>query len=72
MGTYDGTTATLYLDGTAVALGSASPSSNTDTSKLRIGDFAYTGFYLPGAVDEVRIYDRALTATEVVEVFGDN
>jgi len=72
-GTYDGATVQLYLDGAAVAPGTpatltinyAQPNQN-----FYIG--AYQGscqFGFAGDVDEVRIFNRALSAGEIHDVF---
>jgi len=63
--TYDGTTARFFLDGTEVA---SKPFSGDigDSDTWRIGAYGSTptGFF-NGALDEVKIYDRALSASEI-------
>jgi Concanavalin A-like lectin/glucanases superfamily/Bacterial Ig-like domain/Bacterial Ig domain len=63
--TYDGTTARFYIDGTQVASRSVSYSiGNSDT--WRIGAYGSpVGGFFDGSIDDVRIYNRALSATEV-------
>ena len=64
-GTYDGTTLRLYVDGVEVANQSQSGLIETSSAALTIGgDFLY-GQYFTGLIDEVRIYDRALSAAEI-------
>jgi PKD repeat protein len=70
-GTYDGATVRLYVDGAQVGNGTpgvtAIPYARDDDT-LAIGTYpqcANSGFDFPGAVDEVRVYNRALTAPEV-------
>ena len=63
--TFDGSTARYYIDGTQVAsrsVGYPIGSSNV----WRIGAYASpaTGFF-DGLIDDVRVYDRALSAAEV-------
>ena len=63
--TYDGTTARFYVDGVETA--SAPYVGNVgDATTWRIGAYGspVTGF-LDGHVDNVRIYDRALSASEI-------
>jgi len=69
--TFDGTTRTIYLDG--VAVGSDTPSvpnaaTNADPEIGRT-DAAYNE-YFDGDIDEVRIYSRALSSTEVAALYG--
>ena len=63
--TYDGTSASLYLDGSIVA-SSAFAGDVGDSSTWRIGAYGATptGFY-GGTIDDVRIYDRALGADQI-------
>ncbi len=56
-------TITLYLDGLPVATGQMDVATLPD-STLRMGYLDYQR-RLTGAVDEVRVYDRALTAREI-------
>lgn len=68
--TKDGTTATLYLDG--ISQGTDTTSNSWDTGdSVRIGvigldrlDCGFNGF-----IDEVAIYDRALSAEEVLQLY---
>lgn len=67
-GTYDGTTAQLFLNGTQVA--SAGKSWNTvpvaANGGIHIGrGDATTAYPFTGAVDDVRIYNRVLSAEEI-------
>jgi hypothetical protein len=68
--TYDGTTQRFYVNG--VLVGSNTPnqgSTNVITQSngsLRIGgDASSTGEFFNGMIDEVRIYNRALSAAEI-------
>jgi hypothetical protein len=79
-GTFDGATARLYVDGLAVGGGTAAlsgigyglPSGND----LLIGNYAESacpgvGFSLANsAIDEVELYSRALSATEIWDIFN--
>jgi hypothetical protein len=63
--TYNGSTQNLYVNGALV--GSRPQSGGIDVSdgKLRIGGNAVWGEYFTGYIDEVRIYSRALTQSEI-------
>ena len=63
--TYDGTTLRLYLNGTLAATKTTSGSIPFTSSPLRIGGNAVWGEYFSGLIDEVRVYNRALSATEI-------
>jgi PKD repeat protein len=63
--TYGGSTATLYVNGTAVATQAASGPMPTSTDPLRIGGDSLFGEFFTGLIDEVRIYNRALSAAEI-------
>ena len=63
--TYDGTTARFYIDGTQVATTTYTGNVG-DSNSWRIGAYGATatGFF-DGNIDNVRIYDRALSAAEI-------
>jgi hypothetical protein len=64
-GTYDGTTLRLYVNGTQIASQAFAGSIITSTSPLRIGGNSVWGEYFTGRIDDVRIYNRALTAAQI-------
>ena len=66
--TLSGTTATFYVNGTAVDTNTAmtlNPSSLGATTQNYIGKSQWPDPYLAATIDEFQIYDRALTAAEV-------
>jgi PKD repeat protein len=63
--TYDGSTQKLYVNGALVGSRSQSGSIDTSTGKLRIGGNSIWGYFFAGYIDEVRIYNRALSAAEI-------
>jgi hypothetical protein len=73
-GTWDGTTMNLYRNGALVATGTpGGPMPSADFLKVVIGkrhDTAGTTNFFPGRIDEARIYNRALTATEVLALYN--
>ncbi len=63
--TYDGTTQRLYVNGTQVSTLAISGTILTSNSPLKIGGNSIWGEWFAGLIDEVRVYNRALTATEI-------
>jgi len=61
--TFDGTTATLYLNGQEVGSGAFSLDNGT-TAEMRIGSYNSNSPTFNGDMDEVRIYNRALTQAD--------
>jgi hypothetical protein len=69
-GTYDGSTLRLYVNGNQVAAQTVSAAIRTSTAPLRIGGNSIFGQFFRGRIDEVRIYNRALTPSEVQTVMN--
>ena len=63
--TWDGGVVRLYLDGAEIATHAATGSLATGTGELRIGGNSLQGQFFSGIIDEVRIYDRALTPSQI-------
>jgi uncharacterized protein (TIGR03437 family) len=63
--TYDGKVLRLYVNGTQVSSRALAGSVATSAGALRIGGNAVWGEYFSGMIDEVRIYNRALTGSEI-------
>jgi fibronectin type 3 domain-containing protein len=63
--TYDGTTQRLFVNGTQTASSAVSGAISTSTSPVKIGGNAIWPEWFNGLIDEVRIYDRALTAAQI-------
>ncbi|HEY6503024.1 MAG TPA: Ig-like domain-containing protein [Chitinophagaceae bacterium] len=64
--TYDGTTMRLYINGVQVSTFATTGNITVTTDPLRIGGTtALTAQYFAGLIDEVRIYNRALTQAEI-------
>ena len=73
VGTYDGANLRLYVDGTQVASAAATGSMPVTTDQLVIGSKTPTstaGDHFNGKIDDVRIYNYALTAAEVTTLNG--
>lgn len=66
VGVYDGSTGNLYVDGTPETPKSVSGSILHSSTHLNIGhDSVNPSRYFDGVIDEVRIYNRALTSAEI-------
>lgn len=64
--TYDGTALNLYVNGQLAQSTPSSGNITTSTNPLRIGgDTVYPDEYFNGLIDDVRIYNRALNASEI-------
>jgi RHS repeat-associated protein len=70
--TYDGASVTLYLNGAYAATITQAGSITFGGTEVTLGmtDPTYTNSEWPGAVDEMRIYDRPLSAWEVSLLYG--
>ncbi|MDY6769710.1 MAG: LamG domain-containing protein [Candidatus Nanohaloarchaea archaeon] len=64
-GTYNGSQCAVYLDGTPVQTVDQTGSVNTAATTLGIGNTPGNSNYLDGTVDDVRLWNRSLTAEEV-------
>jgi PKD repeat protein len=65
-GTFDGQSIKLFVNGAQVAEQSVTGTIPASSGVLRIGGNAIWGEFFKGYIDEVRIYNRALSATEIV------
>ena len=63
--TYDGTTLRLYVNGTQVASTAHTGSIAISTNPLQIGGDSLYGQYFTGLIDNIRVYNTALTATQI-------
>jgi hydrogenase maturation factor HypE len=63
--TYDGATLRLYINGVQVASRGQTGPIVTSSSPLRIGGNSVWGEFFKGYLDEVRVYNRALTTSEI-------
>ncbi len=65
VGTYDGSTQRIYLNGVQVASTSLSGAISTSTDPLSIGSWDGTMEYFNGVIDEAAVYRTALSASRV-------
>jgi len=63
---YNGTSLVLYVNGVQAATRAVSGSIVTSAGALRIGGNAVWSEWFNGLIDDVRVYNRALSAAEVV------
>jgi len=63
--TYDGTTLRLYVNGALAGSRAVASPLITSTGVLRIGGNNVWGEWFAGLIDEVRLYNKALSATEI-------
>ena len=63
--TYDGSTLRLYVNGTQVASTAHTGAIATSTNPLQIGGDSLYGQDFAGLIDEVRVYNVALTAAQI-------
>ncbi len=68
--TFDGTTATFYIDGSATGSGPFSFASDTESPVVFGACQGNGGNPFNGALDEVRLYNRALSQEEVASLAG--
>lgn len=70
VGTHNGTTGSIYVDGVLCASGPL-PAIGNAAGSITIGGFAGgQGYYFLGRIDDVRIYNRALSDGEISELFA--
>jgi len=55
----------IYVDGVHASSTSVSGAMDADSGQIFIGKDDYTGRFFNGSIDDVRIYDRALSASEI-------
>jgi hypothetical protein len=67
--TYGGGTLSLYVDSILVDSIPATGNICTSSAPFQLGSFSQGDAFFDGALDEVRIYDRALSAGEILSHF---
>ncbi len=63
---YDGTNVIVYADGTEITSG-ARALNTADTNTFKIGE--WNGAYFDGLIDEMVLYDRALSSSEIAQAY---
>ena len=69
--TYDGSNAKWYKDGAFMGMSAMTGNLVQRQSSLKMGNDAANSQPYKGALDDVRIYNRALTATEVQQLYAE-
>ena len=64
-GTYDGAALRLYANGSLVSSQAQTGGIQVTNGALRIGGNNYWGEFFRGKIDEIRIYNRVLSASEI-------
>lgn len=70
VGTYDKTTIKLYINGVLVNSKAHSTSMTVNNNPILIGKSGYNEFF-NGKIDDLRIYDRAISDAEVTQLFNE-
>jgi len=68
---HDGTNATLYLNGNGLGTQTVNAVSSTAGNSFNIGRFTGGGYYWNGYLDEVALFNRALTSSEVSNIYSN-
>jgi hypothetical protein len=65
VGTYDGATQRLYVNGALVASAALTGAASSSTYPLMIGSWVGSNEYFAGRIDEVAVYNKVLSAAQV-------
>lgn len=63
--TFDGSTVRFFINGVEVGNQARSGSLTATTNAVYLGSYNGSGFFLAGALDEVAVHRRALSAAEI-------
>jgi len=71
---FDGTYVKFYLDGVLVATSNSVTGKTVPLNRVTqsIGSYLQVANFFDGSIDDVRIYNRALTATEVAKLYTNS
>ena len=73
VGTYDGTSVKIYVNGSLENSATYSATPGTTNQPLVIGRWYgnYNDYYTDGKIDQVRIFNKAISATEVTALYNE-
>ena len=71
VGTYNGSAINLYINGQLVGTKAYTGSITNSANSLEIGRGAGESYYWNGKIDEMKIYNRSLSASEVSEHYSN-
>ncbi|MFO0785479.1 MAG: LamG-like jellyroll fold domain-containing protein [Phycisphaerales bacterium] len=71
VGTYDGTKSRFYLNGELLDTQVLQGTISDFGSPLQFGKFNNLNFFLPAALDDIRIFNRAISADEVAALYAN-
>jgi hypothetical protein len=72
VGTWDGSLIKLYINGVLEKTGTRTGTIPSSTIPVKIGSSSSNARWFNGIIDEVNLWDRALTQEEVTEVYSSN
>jgi hypothetical protein len=70
VGTFDGATQRLYVNGAQVATSSVTGGPTVNTTPLVLGSWDAASEFLSGTLDDVAVYSKALTAAQIANHFN--
>jgi YVTN family beta-propeller protein len=70
VGTYDGTTQRLYINGAQVASSALTGAITTNTNQLNIGSWNGISEFFGGTIDEAAVYAVVLSATKIASHYA--
>ena len=74
VGTYDGSNVKIYVNGQLEGTQAYTATPGTTDQPLVIGRWYgnYSGYYHDGQIDQVRIFSKALSSSEVTQLYNEN
>jgi len=72
VGTYTSGSRNLYINGVLVASDSLSATVGTNSGGITIGSYNSGGYFYNGSIGTVKVYNRALSAAEILQNFNAN
>ena len=70
VGTYNGTVLRVYVDGVSAGSTNTTKNPTSNSSSASIGKSNYSTRYFTGQIDDVRVFNYALTATQVKTLYN--